>query len=220
MTETMSTLSTSKILVCIYTCEKDRSSLEKLKSTDWYKDISSRNNFQAIDVFADETINEEYQIKNNTLTVKTQESYDNLCIKTYKMIQACDQLFDFDYLLKIDSNIIENRHNKTSMLFSFEYFLEKFYNSGVIGEYNGLTPIIGNTIHSFRNWANSKSLFVLPEVIISELGDDRWPNSYWAGGCYCLGIDSISKILQQKSLFDKFKNLMGGCEDMCIAIAL
>lgn len=216
----MSTLSTSKILVCIYTCEKDRSSLEKLKSTDWYKDISSRNNFQTIDVFADESINEEYQLKNNTLTVKTQESYDNLCIKTYKMIQACNQLFEFDYLLKIDSNIIENRHNKTSMLFSFEYFLEKFYNSGVIGEYNGLTPITGNTIESFRNWANSKSLFVMPEVILSELGDSCWPKSYWAGGCYCLGKNSILKILQQKNLFGKFKNLMGGCEDMAIATCI
>tara|TARA_B100000035_G_scaffold106874_1_gene90641 strand:+ start:790 stop:1446 length:657 start_codon:yes stop_codon:yes gene_type:complete len=216
----MSTLSTSKILVCIYTCEKDRSSLEKLKSTNWYKDISSRNNFQAIDVFADESINEEYQLKNNTLTVKTQESYDNLCIKTYKMIQACNQLFEFDYLLKIDSNIIENRHNKTSMLFSFEYFLEKFYNSGVIGEYNGLTPIAGNTIESFRNWANSKSLFVMPEVILSELGGNCWPKSYWAGGCYCLGKNSILKILQRKDLFDKFKNLMGGCEDMAIATSI
>lgn len=216
----MSTLSTSKILVCIYTCEKDRSSLEKLKSTNWYKDISSRNNFQTIDVFANESINAEYELKNNTLTVKTQESYDNLCIKTYKMIQACNQLFEFDYLLKIDSNIIENRHNKTSMLFSFEYFLEKFYNSGVIGEYNGLTPITGNTIESFRKWANSKSLFVMPEVIVSELGNNRWPKSYWAGGCYCLGKNSILKILQQKNLFSKFKNLMGGCEDMAIATCI
>jgi len=216
----MSISSTSKILACIYTCEKDRSSLDKLKRTDWYKDISIRNNFQTIDVFADESIDKEFQLNDNVLTVKTQESYDNLCIKTYKMIQACDQLFEFDYLLKIDSNIIENRHNKTSMLFSFEYFLEKFYNSGVIGEYNGLTPITGNTIGSFRSWANSKNLFVMPEAIISELGDDRWPKSYWAGGCYCLGKNSISKILQQKCLFDKFKNLMGGCEDMAVATCI
>lgn len=216
----MSTLSTSKILVCIYTCEKDRSSLEKLKSTDWYKDISSRNNFQTIDVFADESINAECKLKNNTLTVKTEESYDNLCIKTYKMIQACDQLFEFDYLLKIDSTIIENTHKDISFLFSFEYFLKKFYSDGVIGEYNGLTPITNNTIGSFRNWANSKSLFVLPEVIISEHGEKSWPKNYWGGKCYCLSKRNIFKILSKKSIFLQFKNLMGGCEDMCIRFSL
>ena len=82
----MSTLSTSKILVCIYTCENDVDSLNKLKETGWYKKYSQYNNITIIDVYADENINQEYNYKNNELTVKTEESYTNLSIKTYKMI--------------------------------------------------------------------------------------------------------------------------------------
>jgi hypothetical protein len=220
MKEKMSTLSTSKILVCIYTCAQDAESVAELKDTDWFKDVSSRDNFEIIEVLADPSIKEEYSFKNNILTLKTEESYDNLCMKTYNMIDACSKLFDFDHLLKIDSNIIKNRHNKTSMLFSFEYFLKKFYNEGVFGEYNGLTPIQGNTVEQFRNWASSKKLFVMPEVLISEIGESKWATNYWAGGCYCLGQKSIQKVIAQKKLFQKFKNLMGGCEDMAVASAL
>ena len=220
MKEKMSTLSTSKILICIYTCKRDAESVAELKDTDWFKDVSSRDNFEIIEVLADPSIKQEYAFKNNILTLKTKESYDNLCLKTYKMIDACSKLFNFDYLLKIDSNIIKNRHNTTSMLFSFEYFLKKFYDEGVVGEYNGLTPIQGNTVDQFRNWASSKKLFVMPEVLISDIGESKWATNYWAGGCYCLGKNSISEILNQKDLFVKFKNLMAGCEDMAIASAL
>ena len=201
----MSTLSTSKILICIYTCKRDAESVAELKDTDWFKDVSSRDNFEIIEVLADPSIKEEYSFKNNILTLKTEESYDNLCIKTHKMIDACSKLFNFDYLLKIDSNIIKNRHNKTSMLFSFEYFLKKFYKEGVIGEYNGLTPIKGNTIEQFRNWASMKKLFVMPEVLISEIGESKWAKSYWAGGCYCLGQKSIQKVIAQKKYFKNLK---------------
>lgn len=215
----MSTLSTSKILVCLYSCEKDIDSLRKLKDTDWYRDVSTLENFTIIDVFADPLIDNEFEFKGNLLTLKTEESYNNLCMKTYQMIEACSKTFDFDYLLKIDANIIENRHNATSMLFSFDYFLQKFYNEGVIGEYNGLTPIMNNTVDQFRNWASSKNLFVMPEALISDIGEDKWVKDYWAGGCYCLGKNSINKILNQKDLFVKFKNLMAGCEDMCVGVA-
>jgi hypothetical protein len=216
----MSTSSTSKILICIFSCEKDKNSLSKLKDTSWYRDVRSCDNFTVIDVFANPLINDRFNLKEGSLTVKTEESYSNLCIKTYKMIEACVESFDFDYLLKIDGNIIENRHNETSMLFSFDYFLEKFYNEGVVGEYNGLTPITNNTIKQFRNWASSKKIFVMPEALISYIGKNKWAEDYWAGNCYCLGRSSIDKILKQKDLFIKFKNLMGGCEDFCVACSL
>ena len=187
-------------MVCIYTCKQDAKSVLELKETEWFKDISSRNNFQCIEVLADEKIDKQYIFDNKVLTLKTQESYNNLCIKTYKMIEACKELFEFDFLLKIDGNIIKNKHNKTSMLFSFEYFLEKFYNQGVIGEYNGLTPIRGNTLQQFRNWASMKKLFVMPEALISDIGESKWATDYWAGGCYCLGKKSINKIIKQKKI--------------------
>lgn len=211
----------NKILYCLYTCERDRHNLSTLKSTDWYKSTKNHpETVEILDVYADSSIGGAYTCAGNTLTVNTEESYDNLCIKTYKMLEACYYLFDFDYLVKIDANIIANNHNHTSPLFSFEYFMEKFQQEAIIGEYNGLTPIKNNTISTFRNWASMKKIFVMPEALISDIGEDKWPPNYWAGGCYCLGKKSVKKILTQKDLFDKFKNLMGGCEDMAVACAL
>ena len=208
------------ILFCLYTCEADEPSLHKLKETDWYKELSTKSNTKFIEIYADPDISSRYILCGNRLTVKTEESYDNLCIKTYKMIEACSREITFDYLVKLDCNIIENRHNKTSNLFSFEYFIEKFNDPGIIGEYNGLTPIKNNTVSTFRNWASMKKIFVMPEALISDIGEDKWPTEYWAGGCYCLGKKSVAKILKQKELFYKFKRLMGACEDMAIAAAL
>ncbi len=210
-----------KILCCLYTCQKDSDNLSNLKSTAWYQSITTHpQTIKVLDVYADPSIGADYTYAGNILTVNTEESYDNLCIKTYKMLSACHSLFDFDYIVKIDANIIANNHNETSQLFSFEHFLEKFKNKGIIGEYNGLTPIKNNTVSTFRNWASMKKMFVMPEALISDIGKDKWPTEYWAGGCYCLGRKSVEKILTQKNLFEKFKNLMGGCEDMAIASSL
>jgi hypothetical protein len=211
----------NKILYCLYTCDRDRHNLSTLKSTDWYKSTKDHpETVEILDVYADPSIGGPYTCAGNTLTVNTEESYDNLCIKTYKMLKSCYDLFIFDYLVKIDANIIANNHNRTSHLFSFEYFLEKLQKEGIIGEYNGLTPIKPNTISTFRNWASMKKIFVMPEALISDIGEGKWPKQYWAGGCYCLGKKSVEKVLKQKDLFDKFKNLMGGCEDMAVACAL
>ena len=56
----MSTLSTNKILICIYTCEKDIDSLNKLKDTNWYKDVSINSNNRILNIFADPLINKKY----------------------------------------------------------------------------------------------------------------------------------------------------------------
>jgi hypothetical protein len=216
----MSTLSTSKILICIYTCKRDAESVAELKDTDWFKDVSSKDNFEIIEVLADPSIKEEYAFKNNILTLKTEESYDNLCIKTYKMIDACSKLFNFDYLLKIDSSIIKNNHISVSPAFSFYNFENKFKENFFSKPYNGYVKIEGNSLESFRNWASSKSLFVLPEALFSEVGFDKWPKSYWGGKCYSVSKELIPLVVQNESLFYKFKNLMGGCEDFCIGMIL
>ena len=110
----MSTLSTSKILVCIYTCENDVDSLNKLKETGWYKKYSQYNNITIIDVYADENINQEYNYKNNELTVKTEESNTNLSIKTYKMIETCINLLKAGH----DVSVVQFGNSNKKFLFN------------------------------------------------------------------------------------------------------
>lgn len=161
----------------------------------------------------------EINLNDNILTVNSIEGYGNLSEKTFKMLKACETSIAFDFLIKIDSKIIENMHNKTSDLFSFDNFTKCFYNETIFSDYGGFTPINGTTITSFRNWASSKKLFVLPEIFLSNHNLDSFPSHYWAGGAYCLSSENVKKIIKKSKLFEDCKNLIGGCEDLCVGIA-
>lgn len=64
-----------------------------------------------------------------------------------------------------------------------------------------------------------KNFAIMPEFFMLSVGRNKWVEEYSAGGCYCLGLNSINTILQQPELFDKFKNLMAG-EDIAKASPL
>ena len=213
----MSTLSTSKILICIYTCENDVDSLNELKETEWYKKYSQYNNITIIDVYADENINQEYNYKNNELTVKTEESYTNLSIKTYKMIETCINIFDFNFLIKLDSAIIQNKYNHINSKFSFEYFVKSFKSGKILKDYGGCCPILATSIDSLNHWSNSKGLESSPSLFLMSIGREL-PQHYWAGSSYCLSRKNCLKVIKNEDVFSKAKDYMCGIEDLSIGI--
>ena len=215
----MSTLSTSKILICIYTCEKDVDHLNKLKDTDWYKKYSNYKNIKFIDVYADHEIEEPYHYKNNDLTVKTEEAYNNLSIKTYKMISACLELFEFDYLIKIDSAIIKDIYGVNDYRFSLNHFLETFNSGKILSDYGGCCPILCTTQDQLQYWATSKGMEGSPALFLMTLNMDP-PEHYWAGSCYCLSRSNCNKISNQEHIFEKAKEYMCGIEDLSIGLAV
>jgi hypothetical protein len=215
----MSSLSTSKILICIYTCEKDIESLNKLKDTDWYKKYSEYKNIQFIDVYADHEIKEPYCYRNNELTVKTEEAYDNLSIKTYKMISSCVDLFNFDYLIKVDSAIIKDVYGKHDYRFSLDHFLKTFNSGKIISDYGGCCPILGTTPDALESWAMNKGMESSPSLFLMTLSREP-PEHYWAGSCYCLSKDNCKKIINQEDIFEKAKDYMCGIEDLSIGLAV
>ena len=152
----MSSLSTNKILICIYTCEKDVDFLNKLKDTDWYKKYSNYKNIKFIDVYADDGIQEPYCYRNNELTVKTEEAYNNLSIKTYKMISACVDLFEFDYLIKVDSAIVKDIYKTHDYRFGLDHFFKTFNSGKILSEYGGCCPILGTTARGIRIMGNEQ----------------------------------------------------------------
>jgi hypothetical protein len=191
-----------------------------LEKSAWYSSIKKNPNYLIVNIYANPNLEEECVTTEKTMTVKTEESYDNLSVKTYLMIKNALKYFDFDFLLKIDSSIILDKHCSVANLFSFKNFLEKFSQGFFSKEYNGYVKIEGNSIESFRSWASGLNLFVMPEALFTDLGHDKWPSWYWGGKAYSLSKSLALKIRNQEKLFLKFKNLMGGCEDFCIACAL
>ncbi len=215
----MSTLSTSKILICIYTCEQDIESLNKLKQTQWYKKYSNYKNIKIIDVYADENINDIYNYNNNELTVKTEEAYLNLSIKTYRMISACVDLFEFDYLIKVDSAIVKDIYKANDHRFGLDYFVKKFSSGKIISEYGGCCPILGTTPDILESWATKKGMESSPSLFFMTLSREP-PQHYWAGSCYCLSKANCEKILNQEYIFEKAKDYMCGIEDLSVGLAV
>ena len=211
----MSFSSTNKTLVCINTCLNDAKALNELKQTDWYKFIESSPEYVPITVIADPDVGHSF-VYEDKLIIKTEEEYTNLCMKTFYMVDYFMQNTIYDYFMKVDSNIIKGNHNATSELFSFDHFLKKFNEGAFKNQYGGACPILGANPNQLRHWANSKQLSVMPELLLTELGIDEFPIKYWAGSSYSLARGNTYKITQHKHVFHSFKNLMAGCEDLCV----
>ena len=135
------------------------------------------------------------------------------------MISACVELFEFDYLIKLDSAIIKNSHSHIDHRFSFEYFTKRFNSGKVIEDYGGCCPILGTTEKSLEEWANSKKLEASPSIFLMSIGAGL-PDHYWAGSCYCLSRANCNKALNQEDVFIKAKDYMCGIEDMSIGVSL
>ena len=86
-----------KIIIGIYTCESDKNSFEKIKKTDWYKKYKKYKNIKFLNVYAGYS---DTKIVGDNLLLNTEESYSNLSMKTYHMINYINSNFDFDYFLK------------------------------------------------------------------------------------------------------------------------
>lgn len=211
----MSTSSTNKTLICINTCLSDSKSLEKLKSTDWYKNISNSDRYEVIIALADPNVGTSFTFEDK-LIIKTEEEYTNLCMKTFYIVDYFMQNTIFDFLMKVDSKIIEGQHNGVSSQFSFEHFEQKFKEGAFLENYGGACPIIGANPNQLRFWASTKNLTVMPELLLSEIGIEEFPFKYWAGSSYSLSRGNAYKITQHKHVFESFKNLMAGCEDLCV----
>ena len=217
----MSTLSTSKILICIYSCKSDTASLEKLKNSEWYKKYSKYKNIKTLDCTADPNIEGESIINDSKLIVKTEESYDNLSIKTYKIIKTCYDNFDFDFLIKLDATFIENNHAHMGYIWSFENFEKKFLQGKFTSKnYSGSVPIMNNTPESFQRWADGKGLTINPITFMMKCGINKFPEPYYGGKCYSLSRLYCETIIDNEDVFTYGKLYLGGCEDACIGVAL
>lgn len=99
-----------KALICIYSSHEDVSLAENLRKK--IKDAVDSEVFNIIIVLSEENLEEdfEYNFSDKILYLKVKECYTRLSIKTESMINACNQIFEFDYLVKWDaSTMVHNR---------------------------------------------------------------------------------------------------------------
>jgi hypothetical protein len=96
---------TSALLVCIYTCERDRDFLGAFYESPPGRHLLQRPGARLLEVYADPDIPHSFHA-NNQLFLRSTESYETLCLKTLEMIRYCVRNFDFVRLLKIDVTVV------------------------------------------------------------------------------------------------------------------
>ena len=98
---------TNDLLICIYSSHDDLHLAEKLRSQ--INSSLSLKNQNIIIVLTDIKQKEKYRYdkERSTLYLNIKECYTYLSLKTELMIEACNELFDFDFLIKWDASTIE-----------------------------------------------------------------------------------------------------------------
>ena len=199
-----------KKLVCIYTCIRDKQYLDNLKHTDWYKQVMSDERYTVLEVYADPNINEEYlYIKDeHKLTVRAEETYNKLSIKTFNMIKACiDIEKKYDYLVKLDATLIDyNKHPHPNI--NFNHFLKVFSEPEFYKEYGGMHcwENIANNIRMFPTAAKGMALDLLPENF-----------SFYSGKCYVVDYNFSKYIASHgETTANTFAEYINGAEDLMI----
>lgn len=202
-----------KKLICIYTCEKDKESLKRFKTTNLYKFISKSKKFQVIEVYAGANTT---KLNNNKLLLSCEEDYSKLSQKTFEMIKTCNSLFEFDHLIKIDCNIFE--YINTNYGFPYEV-LDDFLNEDTLinfmsynqnNDYFGAMISHAGSEDSLKIWSRQKKLKTK-----SLEFNHRVP--FFIGKLYSLSRNFCEFVSSNDAKESKFfKKYYGGIEDLYI----
>jgi len=210
-----------KKLICIYTCNRDKQHLDKLKQTDWYEQVTNDESCQVLEVYADPDIQEESilelseNMKDGILILKTEEAYDKLSLKTFNMIKACvSHTSDFDYLIKVDATLIDYDHPHPNI--DFNYFVSCFNQPSFYKEYNGICKWGGVSASTHYSWTQRKGIpNIRLEPMVEALGNE--PFAFYSGKCYVLNNDLCKHIAAHgETMALVYATHLAGVEDIMI----
>lgn len=204
-------LNNKKIVICIYSSIDHQDKIKKLKNTIWYKDFSRNSNLNFFEIYggAKNTYSQDGKIFLNV-----EEGYDKLSLKTFKMIEYFYKYHDFDYLLKIDSSIIDR--DSSIRQYTFDNFENNFRYKLFNRDYDGVLNVENHSFRYIRQWAQSKNMQAYPEKIFKN---EKIPD-FWGGNAYALSRKSCKVLSQNGDTFSEFKKHMCGCEDLCVGYIL
>lgn len=204
-------LSKNKILICIYSSLSHQEKVEEIKKSVWLNDFNRYDNTQFFEVYggASKTYSTD-----NKVFLETKEDYKELSLKTYEMINYFNKYYDFDFLLKIDSSIIDR--DSDIRQYTFRNFENNYRNKLFIRDYDGVLNVENHSFRYIHQWAQSKNMKASPEHIF---GNGKIPD-FWGGNAYVLSKKSCEILSQNKNIFEDFKEHMCGCEDLCIGYIL
>lgn len=171
------------LLVCVYTCTAHEAFLEAFSISSVARFLGERPKTRIVPVYAEMGISQP-EIAGGRLLVPAEETYEKLSLKTYEMIAAACELFQFDWLLKIDVSVVrrnfsdpEYADRKPIDLDDLLAYLQQAPNNG---DYDGYTFMQSPSRDGALNWARKKGKAINYERIFG----DGPMCSFYSGKCY------------------------------------
>ncbi len=165
-------------LICINTCEKDASELNYLKKSDFYQKLKNTDGIGIIEVYRGVT---KTKFESGKLFLEGDESYDQLHIKTYQMINWCVRNLTFKRLVKLDCNFLTytNVGERTRKKICGVEKVENTIYKKKLKQYFGSNgrPFL---YRDLKAWLNERG-------IILDLNQPNWLEdgmNYYCGKCY------------------------------------
>lgn len=204
-------------IICLYTHAHDLSSLKEFKSSCIYKNLKQNKKYLVVDVLGDNPT-DEFDSDTNTLKLNCNDRYDQLSLKTYKMIKFCVENFKFKNIIKIDPNILSYSNKKH--IFLNNNVLRYFYNEQrlkdiVLNEdsrhYFGSQMITYVSKKNYEIWADSKKLTNID--FYKEFTHEKFP-IFYTGKVYGISYDFARFIsLYGFNIAKNHIQNLGGSED-------
>lgn len=214
-------ISDIKKLVCVYTHIEDLNNANKLiKHIEDTVDLI-KCNVTIIRVIAG---SDKDKFVKDTLFLKCKESYDKLSIKTYHMIRMCYVHRNFDYLIKIDSSIVNYDEKKnrgySKKVRSFYYDLNRIsfllssdFKFRLNKDYGGLHITPAGDKEGYMKWANSKNI----NIDYDKVFGSKNPPEKYTGKCYYVSKE-LCELITNKGYPTAILHAesLGGSEDTII----
>lgn len=184
-----------RLLACVYTCAAHAGLLRRFHASPVGQHLAARPGTQVIEVVASVQVPASF-LAGSVLTVRAEERYEVLSLKTQAMIEYCVANLPFDSLLKIDVTTalasLDGPEYEGRALIDPEV-LRDFVASADLGrDYHGLHLHAGAGREGAEGWARKKGGWIdYPRLF----GDGPMP-PFHSGKCYLLGRDFAAYVAQ------------------------
>tara|TARA_B100000674_G_scaffold499234_1_gene543038 strand:- start:10895 stop:12367 length:1473 start_codon:yes stop_codon:yes gene_type:complete len=207
-------------LICLYGCDQDAGLLEAFDQSDLANLIRHRPDTRLLEVWAGGTNDD---LQGRRLTLATPERYDQLSLKTQRMMRYCCQHFRFRQLIKLDLSCMrqtltgaqyEGRQpiDQEALLQFIQKRLEEPLTSAT--HYDGMFQHIHPQREGIEQWALKKYATINFESVFQN--NTQTPN-FFSGKCYIVSRKLALKIARHGySMATEHAIHLHGSEDLMV----
>jgi len=173
------------LLACIYTCEAHRPLLERFHSSEVGTLLRATPGIRIVEVYADAGVPIS-RLDGDSIVLRSNESYQELPIKTHRMIEFGVSNFRFDNLLKIDITTVMTQAELGTPEYSERKAMDMAALAGWLRQADYGRDYMGFMLHEragrdgAENWARKKGL----NIDYTRLFGDGPMPSFYSGKCY------------------------------------